>query len=53
MGSTKVHFDSLQKTVAWRIELGVWQLHVDGSLMEGTLTLNSGEVVRRVKLKKD
>jgi hypothetical protein len=52
MGTSVWTYDKAQKTIVWENRVGVWKLTVKGDTMEGTLTLHSGQVFRRVSLRK-
>jgi hypothetical protein len=53
MGTAELQFNRETSTLTWRIPLGIWKLTMKKDTIEGTLTLNDGEVVRRMNLKKD
>jgi hypothetical protein len=52
MGVSDWDYDKSQKTITWKIRLGVWKLTLDGNTLKGTLTLNDQTVFRRVSLEK-
>ena len=52
-GTGEWHYDRELNTIEWRMPLQVWLLHVDGSRIEGTLTLADGNIARRMTLTKD
>lgn len=53
MGSGEWHYDRDHGTIEWRMPRQVWLLRVDGTRIQGTLTLADGNVARRMTLTKD
>jgi len=53
MGTGELQFDPEASTLTMKIPLGVWKLTMKGDTIDATLTLNDGQIVRRMTLKKD
>ena len=53
MGTGELQFDKATSTLTFKIPLGAWKLNMKKDVIDATLTLTDGEVVRLMNLKKD
>jgi hypothetical protein len=53
MGASDYDYNREKTTLTWKNQYGVWELRIKGDVIEGSMTLNDGRVVRKMNLKKD